>query len=121
MPSDAIKTESFQENHVLFREGDSAYNCYIIKSGEVELSRYDKDRQEIYFATIKKGEILGEMSMILGTPRTATARAIQNTEAVEITKEDFDTQIEQLKPFMQSLIRLIVQRLSDTTSDLTRG
>lgn len=121
MSDDTIKTESFLNGYVLFRQGDIAHNCFIMKSGEVELSRTDKNGNDVKFAKVGKGEILGEMSMILGTPRTATATTVQKTEVMEISKEEFDQQIERLNPFMRRLIKLIVQRLRDTTSDLTRG
>ena len=121
MSDDALKTESFLNGYVLFRQGDIAHNCYLIRSGEVELSRVDKNGNEVKFATVSKGEILGEISMILNTPRTATATTSQKTEVAEITKDAFDVQIDRLNPFMRRLIKLIVQRLRDTTSDLTRG
>ena len=121
MADDSIKTASFQTGYVLFRQGDIAHNCYIMRKGEVELSRIGLKGEEVAFATIGKGEILGEMSMVLGTPRTATATATQDTEVAEITKEDFESQLERLNPFMRKLIKLIVQRLRDTTSNLTRG
>ncbi len=121
MSDDAIKTESFLNGYVLFRQGDIAHNCFIIRSGEIELSRVDKDGNEVKFTTIGKGEILGEISMILNTPRTATATTSQKTEVAEITKEEFEVQLERLNPFMRRLIKLIVQRLRDTTTDLTRG
>lgn len=121
MADEAIKTESFLEGYVIFRQGDIAKNCFILRSGEIELSRVDKDGNEVKFATVTKGEILGEMSMILDMPRTATATTTQKTEVAEITRDEFHVQIERLNPFMRRLIKLIVQRLRDTTSDLTRG
>ena len=68
MSDDAIKTESFLDGYVLFRQGDMAHNCFILKAGEIELSCVYKDGNEVKFATVTKGKILGEMSMILGTP-----------------------------------------------------
>lgn len=121
MAEDTAKTESFLTGYVLFRQGEDAETCFILKSGAVDLTRMDKSGREIRFATLGKGEILGEMSMILGTQRTATATARETTEVAEISKEDFDSQMERLNPFMQRLIRLIVQRLRDTTSTLTRA
>lgn len=60
--------------------------------------------------------------MILGTPpRTATATKRQKTVVAEVTKDEFEVKIERLNPFMRRLIKLIVQRLRDTTADLTRG
>ncbi len=121
MAEDTTKTESFTTGYVLFRQGDEADTCFILKSSAVDLTRMDKRGREIKFATLGKGEILGEMSMILGTERTATATAREKTEVAEISKEDFDSQLANLNPFMQRLIRLIVQRLRDTTSTLIRA
>ena len=121
MVNGTAKTESFLPGYVLFRQGDIADSCFIVKSGEVELCRMDKRGKEIKFAKVKKGEILGEMSMILDTPRTATATACEKTEVAEISKDEFEVQLGRLNPFMSRLIRLIVRRLRDTTSDLIRG
>ena len=119
MANGTAKTESFLPGYVLFRQGDIADSCFILKSGAVELCRMDKAGKEIKFAKIGKGEILGEMSMTLDTPRTATA--CERTEVTEISKEEFEVQLGRLNPFMTRLIRLIVQRLRDTTTELTRG
>ena len=59
--------------------------------------------------------------MIGDTPRTATATVSKEMEAAEISKEEFEAQLERLNPFMRRLMRLIVQRLRDTTTNLTRG
>lgn len=113
--------KSYKAGHVIFRQGDIAQSCFLVSAGELELSRADSDGVDKKFAKVTKGEIVGEMSMIGGTPRTATATVSQDVEMVEISKDDFETQLERLNPFMQRLIRLIVQRLRDTTTTLTRG
>lgn len=121
MAEPVMKTQTYQVGHVLFRQGDIAQNCFLIKSGEIRLSRAEAGGTPMNFATIKKGEILGEMSMIGDTPRTATATISKDAELAEINREDFEAQLEHLNPFMRRLIRLIVQRLRDTTSSLVRS
>lgn len=121
MSEAAMKTKQYKTGHILFRQGDIAQNCFLVKSGEITLSRADSGGEETPFATIKKGEILGEMSMIGDTPRTATASVAKDAELAEIDRADFEAQLEHLNPFMRRLIRLIVQRLRDTTSELIRG
>lgn len=116
-----MKTNRYESGHVLFREGDMADKCYLVKSGEITLSRADADGQEKPFAKVRQGEILGEMSMIGDTPRTATASVGKDAELAEINRDDFEAQLDHLNPFMRRLIRLIVQRLRDTTSNLIRG
>lgn len=116
-----MKTQKYPIGHVLFQQGDVAENCFLVKSGEISLSRAAANGEQVPFATIKKGEILGEMSMIGDTMRTATAAVIKDAELAEIDRDAFEAQLEHLNPFMRRLIRLIVQRLRDTTSNLTSG
>lgn len=121
MSGKTIEKHTFMQGHVLFRQGDIADNCYLVRDGEIELSRASESGKIRAFTTVKKGEILGEMSMIGDTPRTATATVIKDVELAVISRQDFDEQLDRLNPFMKRLIRLIFQRLSNTTKDLTRG
>lgn len=121
MAENTLKKQTFKAGHVIFRQGDIAQSCFIISGGELELTRAGSDGAEQKIAKAGKGEIIGEMSMIGDTPRTATATVTKDVELAEISREEFETQLERLNPFMKRLIRLIVQRLRDTTSNLTRG
>lgn len=121
MAENALKKQTFKAGHVLFRQGDVAQSCFLISSGEIKLSRADSGGADKEFAKVSKGEILGEMSMIGDTPRIATATVIKDVDLAEISREEFETQLERLNPFMKRLVRLIVQRLRDTTTNLTSG
>ncbi|NKB44193.1 MAG: cyclic nucleotide-binding domain-containing protein [Alphaproteobacteria bacterium] len=121
MADNAPEKKSYKAGHVIFRQGDIAQSCYLVSAGELELSRADSGGEDKKFAKVSKGEIVGEMSMIGDTPRTATATVSKDVEMVEISRDDFEAQLGRLNPFMQRLIRLIVQRLHDTTTTLTRG
>ena len=72
MVDNTIKTQKYLAGHVLFREGDLSDNCYLVREGELALSRIDSKGKTRKFAKVEKGEIVGEMSMIGDTPRTAT-------------------------------------------------
>lgn len=121
MADAAMKTQKYKTGHVLFQQGDMAENCFLVKSGEITLSRADASGEQKPFATVKKGEIVGEMAMIGDTMRTATASVAKDAELAEIDRDAFESQLEHLNPFMRRLIRLIVQRLRDTTTNLTSG
>jgi potassium-dependent mechanosensitive channel len=58
---------------VICREGDPSEEFYIILSGAVEIFS-EKNNQAI--ATLREGEFFGEISLLTGTPRTATVRAL---------------------------------------------
>ncbi len=121
MADNSIITQTYLAGHVIFRQGDVADDCYLVREGEISLSRTNSAGEDRTFSKVQKGEIVGEMSMIGGTPRTATATVAKDVELAVISRKEFEMQLDRLNPFMRRLIRLIVQRLRNTTTDLTRG
>jgi uncharacterized membrane protein len=59
----------------LFWVGDAGSDFYIVGSGHIAISCPDHSGREITLATLKAGDFLGEISLLDGGPRTATARA----------------------------------------------
>jgi CRP/FNR family transcriptional regulator, cyclic AMP receptor protein len=69
---------------VLFEEGDPAEAVFVIGSGEVEsIKRLPGDRA-LTAARVGPGTALGEMAMIAGLPRVATARAVEATSGIAV-------------------------------------
>ncbi len=110
-----LKTRKFAKGHVLFREGDFADNAYIITTGAISLSRLDRKGKDQTFLTLRNGEIVGEMSLIIDLRRTATATIKDDTEAIVIRRDDFNYHLEKLNPFVFRILKLLVKRLKDTT------
>lgn len=75
----------FPGGHIIFREHDAGDSFYIILSGTVEVL---SQRNNTYIATLHEGEFFGEMSLLLGTPRTATVRAMQDTILFVVERHD---------------------------------
>ena len=63
----------------IFREGEFGQHAYIINSGTVELVKFTGDQQSV-LAELEKGALFGEMAIIDGSARSASARA--KTECV---------------------------------------
>ena len=78
----------------IFREGEFGQHAYIINSGTVELVKFTGDQQSV-LAELEKGALFGEMAIIDGSARSASARA--KTECVlKVVSE------EQLKKHLSS-------------------
>ncbi len=80
-----VRPVAFQKDEWLFRQGDPGDRMYFIAQGEIALL---KDGQ--HFKTLGAGEVLGEIALLTGAPRTATAGARSHVLAIELLKEDFD-------------------------------
>ncbi len=82
--------KSFTDGEYIFREGESAAYAYVIKSGTVEITKHSTDGEQV-LAELAAPTLFGEMALIDGNPRSAGARAKENTLVTEVTANSFET------------------------------
>ena len=70
-------------------EGDPGDALYIVRDGSVEIRKKGKDGEEQVIATLGKFAIIGEMSLITDSPRSASAVALELTRVYKIRKSVF--------------------------------
>jgi CRP/FNR family transcriptional regulator, cyclic AMP receptor protein len=81
---------SIQKSDVIFRKGDVGSSMFIIEEGTVKITVPAGNRQkDICVAILKEGDFFGELSLIDGLPRTATATASAPCILLEMNREDF--------------------------------
>lgn len=108
-----IVRRAVNSGDVLFNEGDEGEEAYIILDGEIEVYR-QSGKDEVVLATLKRGDILGEMSLVDNQPRMASARVVGDTKLTVITRADLDQRLSKLSETDKVLRRLIdvfVERL----------
>lgn len=72
----------------LIHEGQRSDGLYVILTGEVAVQVRGQ-----WVASLKEGEVFGEMSLLTRTPATATVQAVKKTSLLRLPREDFDTLI----------------------------
>lgn len=72
----------------LFQVGEPGESLFIVNSGEVELSIRDTTGQKIVLTVAAAGQIFGELALLDGGGRTATAVALADTELLELDRDD---------------------------------
>ena len=82
--------KTFADGEYIFREGESAAYAYVIKSGTVEITKHSTDGEQV-LAELVAPTLFGEMALIDGNPRSAGARAKDNTVVTEVTAKSFET------------------------------
>ena len=90
----------------LFAEQSPGDKMYFIAAGEITLTAGGKN-----IDVLRTGEIIGEMSAILGTPRTATAVARTDCILIGLAREQFFDALQQQPEFALMLMRMILARL----------
>ncbi len=96
----------FGPGDVVFAEGDKGDKMYVIRSGGVEILR---DGHVV--ETLGPGGIFGEMALIDGSPRAATARAKTACELAPITEKSFLFLVHETPFFAIAVMRTLAERL----------
>lgn len=109
----AYVTEFPAGEHV-FREGDLGLEMYIIQEGEVEILKTSSDGGERRLAKLEQGDFFGEMAILEGLPRTASARAIRPCKLVMIDGSTFDQMLRKTPEIAVRMMRKLSRRLRDT-------
>ena len=97
---------TFKPGEVIFAEGDKGDKMYVIRSGEVEIERDGKVVEKL-----SHGGIFGEMALIEGSPRAATARAATPCEVAPITEKSFLFLVHETPFFAIAVMRTLAERL----------
>jgi len=72
----------------LFERGDRGSELYIVHSGKVELSIQDLAGEKIVLTVAERGDFFGELSLLDSHPRTATAKALEDTELIVLNRDN---------------------------------
>ncbi|MBF0431328.1 MAG: cyclic nucleotide-binding domain-containing protein [Fibrobacteria bacterium] len=106
----------YKSGDILFDEGDSGSEMYIVKTGTIQILKQEGTRQ-VELARLGPGTVLGEMSLLDNAPRSATARAIEDVIVTFIDQSYLQTTLESIPADMKGLIQVVVRRLRETTSN----
>ena len=74
----------------LFEKGDPPESLYMVKIGEVEIFTRNGQGKKVVVSKMRSGNFFGEIGPLFKRSRTASARAIQATELLELTQEDLE-------------------------------
>jgi CRP-like cAMP-binding protein len=83
------RTRRFRRGEVIFHAGDPGDALFIIVSGEVKIALPSETGDEAIIASLKPGDVFGELALLDGAARSATASALAVTEAVVLPRDRF--------------------------------
>ena len=109
----AGKTLSFKQGETIFKEGDPAVELYVIQCGRVEIRRGNR-----LLDTLDGHNIFGEMALIDGAPRSATAVAATDVVLAPVPEKQFLFLVSQTPFFALMVMRVLVRRLRTANSTI---
>ena len=103
-------TVRFKKGATIIHEGTTGSNAYLILSGSVEVFKKVGD-EKLVLSRLVKGNIFGEMSLVDDKPRSATIVALEDTEVRILSRERFESMLEQNPRAVIPLLKQVFQRV----------
>jgi CRP-like cAMP-binding protein len=114
--------QEYGPGQVVFGQGDEGDRLYIVKSGALEVLASPADAADpIPVAYLGPGEVLGELALLTGSPRSASARVPERAELFTVDKPVFLDLMKTLPAFARNLCLVLAKRLEATTLKVPRG
>ncbi|TGM69614.1 phospholipase [Leptospira levettii] len=96
----------------LMRQGDKADGMYIVVNGSLVYEVRNDQGLVVSTGNFSKGDIIGEMALLTGEPRTATVVATLSCEIVKISTVEFEAVFSKHPPSMLAITKLIADRFT---------
>ena len=107
--------EQYADGDLIIRQGELGSRMYVVVSGEVRIFR-TQGGVETDLATLKAGETFGELALFDNRPRSASGRAVGETELRVITREEFSHM--RCDSVLRDLMTTLATRLRATNQSL---
>ena len=109
--------QNFTDGEIIFEEGDTTSEMYVVRAGKVEISKHVAGHS-IRLAVLDRGSFFGEMSLLEGLPRSATARAIGNVAVLVLRPGSLLLQIRRDPTFAFELLQQLSGRIRELNEKL---
>ena len=114
-----MKPVKLDKNAVLMMQDEEPDGCYVINEGLLKISTMSAEGEEIVLTVLGAGEVVGEIGLIDGAPRSATATALKDTKLAFLSSAHFIIIADKTPEIYRHMLRIIAERLR--TSNATLG
>ncbi len=111
---------SFPAGTRVFHEGDRSDACYIVREGSFRVTREHSDGRAITLATLGPGEVFGELAMLDGDTRSASAEALSDGELLALPATDVRNLLARHPEISVKLVAALVRRLREANERISR-
>lgn len=108
----------FRRDEVIFHEGDPGDSLHVVVEGRVKITRESAEGEEAIVVILSAGDSFGELVLLDGAPRSATATAMEPSETLTMSRTTFVDLVEGGSPFRAQLLTGIARRIRRLTDQL---
>ncbi len=107
----ALETRQLVAGEYLFHEHDSASEIYFISRGEIDVCKPDTTGTQQVIAVLEQGQEVGELALIDGEPRSASARAVSDSEVLVLNTANLPNNLVLLSRLISNLTKASTDKL----------
>src|SRR5215216_4562379 len=111
---------SFPAGVRVFHEGDRSDACYVVRTGDLRVTRQHSDGRAIALATLGPGDIFGELAMLDGEARSASVETLTDSELLALPAADVRRLLSDHPEISVKLIAALTRRLRETNERVAR-
>lgn len=115
-----VQERRYREDQMLFQQGDPGDALYIVTDGRVKVFIREGNRETV-LSFFGEGDVLGEMALLTGEPRSASAVATSESKLLTLSKESFAAHLTTNMDVMGEMLRVMAVRQFQMNLRLTRG
>ena len=104
----------------VFHEGDRSDACYLVRSGDLRVTREHSDGRAIALATLGPGDIFGELAMLDGEARSASVEALSPCELLALPAGDVRRMLQSSSEITVKLVVALTRRLREANERIAR-
>lgn len=109
---------SFEAGSYIVEQGDEGVGLFIITSGRVRVEKRGAGGSSLIIAEHGPGEVVGEMAVIDGAPRSASVLALEDTETLALASWSFNSFMESHPELALEILPVVVNRFRETNDRL---
>jgi CRP/FNR family transcriptional regulator, cyclic AMP receptor protein len=99
---------------VLFRKGEAGDAMYLIEDGRVRIHIRDREGEDVTLAELARGDFFGEMAILDGKPRSASATVTEEARLAVLSREHFHSYVQRNPDLALEMLSAITERLRHT-------
>jgi len=106
-----VRRRHYPRGAIIFTQGDLGNVAFIVRSGRVEIVVESADGRDLVLYEVGPGDHFGEMALLEGQPRSASAVCTEPSELLAITREDLLGELERHPSIMLRMLQAMSRRL----------
>ncbi|MFN8520684.1 MAG: Crp/Fnr family transcriptional regulator [Chloroflexota bacterium] len=110
-----LRQRRFRRNEVIFHQGDPGDSLHIVGEGSVKIILPSPDGEEAIIATLRQGDFFGELALLDGAPRSATAVALEATTTLALPRDAFMAVLDEDRGLRDALLAGLAHELRRVT------